>query len=82
MRRFRRLATVPPQRPPNQLIMEDYMDRQTADIAIQFLARVNLNAEEIPAFMQVKRALEDISLWEPPEAKLEVVEPTHDLADK
>ena len=41
------------------------MDKQTANIAIQFLSRVNLNAEEIPAFMQVKNALEELSVQEP-----------------
>ena len=58
------------------------MDNQTANIAIQFLARVNLNAEEIPAFMQVKKALEDIASWQPPEPKLEVVEPVPELSEK
>lgn len=41
------------------------MDRQTANIAIQFLQRVTLAADEIPHFMQVKTALEDLCRQEP-----------------
>lgn len=36
------------------------MTKQLADIALQFLRRVNLSADEIDAFMAVKRALESI----------------------
>ena len=36
------------------------MTKELADIALQFLRRIQLGAEEIPAFMAVKQALEAV----------------------
>ena len=47
------------------------MTPQVANVAIQFLSRVNLNAEEIPAFMAVKQSLEEIAS-QPEEGKPEL----------
>ena len=36
------------------------MNKELADLALQFLQRIQLNAQEIPAYLAVKQALESV----------------------
>lgn len=59
--------------------MSNQLTPELADLAIRFMARAQLSGEEVGAFVAVRQALESVINAEP---QLEVVEPTHDLADK
>ena len=56
--------------------MERTMNKQLADVALQFLRRIQLSAEEIPAFMAVKQALESVK------DSVEEVPESHEMEDK
>lgn len=56
------------------------MNKEIANATIQFLARVQLSAGEIPAFMACKTALEN---WEDPAEEVREIPETHiDLESK
>ena len=61
------------------------MNPNIANATLAFLSRVNLNAEEINAFMAVKQALEAVAeepVKEPTAATVTELPTAHEMADK